>query len=175
MQVRGISLERELLPAMKSDKLLDTSNYPSSHTLYSCDFKARLGCVKDEAAGEVWREWILLRPKCYSMQNRKQQDHKRAKGIQRCVVSTEMTHDDYVATLEGRLEDYRSVRGFRSKLHLLTTVQQRKRALSLWEDKRAWLSDNNSVAYGHFLLPTAPPFKRICLDTHVHTHTNTPT
>jgi hypothetical protein len=46
-----ISLRRELLPAMLANGLLDTSNYPPTHSLYSVAQKARLGYIKDEGAG----------------------------------------------------------------------------------------------------------------------------
>ena len=36
--------------------------------------------------------------------------------------------------------------------HELYTVKTQKRSLSFWEDKRAWVSINESLPYGHFLL-----------------------
>ena len=158
LEVRDISLKNHLLPAMAKDGLLDTSNLPSSHPLYSNTNKARLGCVKDEGAGEVWKEWVLLRPKCYSMITQSEHEHKRAKGVQRSVVARAMQHDSYVAIFEGAEADYRNVRRFSSVCHAISTVEQRKKALSLWEDKRAWTSLNSSLAYGHHSLSdsTAP-------------------
>ena len=46
--------------------IFDSSNYPPSHPLYSEVNKARLGCFKDEAAGEEIEEFICLSPKSYS-------------------------------------------------------------------------------------------------------------
>jgi hypothetical protein len=42
-----------LLQQMAQDNLLDTSNYATSHSLYSITNKARLGCIKDEMKGIV--------------------------------------------------------------------------------------------------------------------------
>jgi hypothetical protein len=160
LDVRNISLSQQLLPAMAADGLLDSSNYPSSHPLYSTTYKARLGCVKDESAGESLKEGLFLRPKCYSIVTVDGKEHKRAKGIQRAVVAKGVVHGDYVEVFQSAMEVYREVRGFRSNLHAITTIRQEKKALSLWEDKRAWTSINESVAYGHYSLSSPPPSKR---------------
>ena len=157
LEVCNISLQQQLLPAMAKDGLLD----PTSHPLYSTTYKAKLGCVKDEGGGEVWKEWVLLRPKCYSMLTLSDHQHKRAKGIQRSVVAKEICHADYVAIFDGVGDaDYRNVRRFSSSCHAITTIEQRKKAHSLWEDKRAWTSLNTSVAYGHHSLLQPSPTKR---------------
>ena len=44
--VQGEDLCRELRPAMLRDALLDSSNYPPEHPLFSTRNKAKLGCVK---------------------------------------------------------------------------------------------------------------------------------
>jgi hypothetical protein len=46
---------------VKGELEKDSSNYPPAHSLYSTTRKARLGCVKDEAGGKLWKEWVLLR------------------------------------------------------------------------------------------------------------------
>jgi hypothetical protein len=157
--VLGISLSQQLLPAMLEDGLLDSSNYPATHPLYSTTYKARLGCVKDESGGRLFQEWVLLKPKCYSMLTVDEKEHKRAKGVQRSVVSKEIRHQDYVSIFEGGEDAYREVRGFRSQMHAITTIRQEKKALCLWEDKRAWTSLNENVAFGHYSL-SSPPTKR---------------
>jgi hypothetical protein len=110
-------------------------------------------------------------------------EHKRAKGIQRCVVANEVRHADYKSVYDSycctpastataispspNSNDnntttsqtphsskvvIREVRRFRSHLHSIDTISQRKCALTMFEDKRAWLSHNQSVAFGHFSL-----------------------
>ncbi len=155
---------------MLEDGLLDTSNYAPTHHLYSTAYKARLGCIKDEGAGKLFKEWMLMSSKCYSMLTTEEHEHKRAKGIQRCVVANELHHGDYKAIYDSCIlssssspqpkEAIREVRRFRSHLHNVDTIQQQKRALSIFEDKRAWTSLNKSVAYGHYSLTNPPPPKR---------------
>ena len=156
VQVCNISLTNQLLPSMLKDGLLDSSNYPPSHPLHSKEHTAKLGCVKDESGGGApFAEWVLLRPKCYSMRTRDAKEHKRAKGVQRSVVSNELTHADYVnifnQTAPTPTKDV-TVRRFHSRAHQVTTIAQRKRALSIFDDKRVWLSENDSRAYGHYSL-----------------------
>ena len=96
LTVRGISISQQLLPAMAKDGLLDSSNYPHDHSLYSSVAKVELGRIKDECAGVAIQEAVFLRPKCYSLLLSSQKSHKRAKGIQRCVLQNHISHSDYV-------------------------------------------------------------------------------
>jgi hypothetical protein len=106
---------------MANDGLLDSSNYPKDHVLHSNRYKAQLGCVKDESCGEVWKQWILLRPKCYSMQSMRGTSHKRAKGIQRVVVGR-MSHSDYADVFHTGEMLYRDVRRFKTACHSISTI-----------------------------------------------------
>ena len=58
---------------------MDTSNYDELHKLKSDDYKAKLGCIKDEFCGVTCKEFVLLRPKSYSMitVNSKELDKKK--------------------------------------------------------------------------------------------------
>ena len=161
LEVRGMSVANQLLPAMKEDGLLDSSNYPRDHPLYSTVGKAELGRVKDECASKPIIDAIFLRPKCYSLLLDDGKAHKRAKGVQRAVIKTCITHQDYVDVVESAVPLYATVRGFRSVSHTISTVTTNKRALSLFEDKRAWVDADLSFAYGHCVIPLhEPPTKR---------------
>ena len=50
LEFRGIIVPHQLLLAMATDGLLDSSNYPHDHPLYSSVGKAELGMVKDESS-----------------------------------------------------------------------------------------------------------------------------
>ena len=152
-------VQQAVLPAMVSHSLLDTSNYPHDHLLFSNRFKARLGCIKDESGGEAFREWIFLRPKCYSLLTVGGDAKKRAKGVRRNVVERQITHADYRHAWENEVELYANQRRIASELHQLYTLQYRKRTLSYFEDKRAWISVNKSLPYGNHSLPNTqrPP------------------
>ena len=50
------------------------------------------------------------------------------------------------------------VRRFKSKDHIVYTVEEQKWSLSVTDTKRAWVDDNTSLPYGHHSLkPIEPP------------------
>ena len=163
--VYGFSAD-QLLHEMKEDGLLDSSNFPSNHPLFSEEHKAELGCIKDEAHGDPFIEWILLRPKCYSMKahvkENKGEDKKRAKGVSRFTLANKISHEDYKMAYENQVFLSHDQRRICSEKHQNFTLQFNKVSLTFWEDKRAWLSQNDSLPYGHHTLTTErrPPLKR---------------
>ena len=142
-----------LLEKMARDDVLDSSNYPKDHPLYSDRNRARLGCVKDETAGRAAKEIIMLRPKAYSIiyadSSAASEGIRRAKGVQRAVLRNKIRHDDYVRAWRESTETRHTQRRIGSQLHQLYTYTYSKRTLSYFEDKRYWTADNESLPYGH--------------------------
>ena len=139
----------------------DSSNYPQDHPLYSTVNKAKLGCFKDESAGKVIEEMILLRPKMYSMKYLNSEAAiKRAKGISRHLVAS-TSHATYRETFLAQNETSYQMTILRSQLHTVETVTFRKRGLSAWEDKRCWVDANSSVPHGSYLSPLPPKRRRV--------------
>ena len=139
---------------------IDTSNYPPSHPLYSTVNKAKLGCFKDETAGQTLEEMILLRPKMYSMQYKDTDTSiKRAKGISKHAVKN-MKHSLYREAFEEQKTTRVQMTILRSKQHTIQTTTFNKRALSSWEDKRVWLNENESLPHGHVDSPVPNPKRR---------------
>ena len=148
---------------MLRDGLLDSSNFPRTHRLYSVNNKAKLGCIKDELEGEIIAEAVLLKPKCYSMITHSGSEKKRAKGVQSCVRQS-LTHEKYYEVYERQMEIVRNTRRFQSTDHIVYTILQRKWCLSVTDTKRAWIDSNNSFPYGHYKLDGEPEAKRVRLD-----------
>ena len=139
---------------------MDTSNYPPSHPMYSIVNKAKLGCFKDETAGQTLEEMILLRPKMYSMKYKDTNTSiKRAKGISKHIVKS-MEHDIYREAFEEKKTTSVQMTILRSKQHTIQTTTFNKRALSAWEDKRLWLNENESLPHGHVDSPVPMPKRR---------------
>ena len=140
---------------------IDTSNYPPSHPLYSNVNKAKLGCFKDETAGQILEEMILLRPKMYSMKYKDTNlgSIKRAKGISKHIVKS-MKHDIFKEAFEQKKTTSVQMTILQSKLHTIHTTTFNKRALSAWEDKRCWMSANESLPHGHVDSPVPMPKRR---------------
>jgi hypothetical protein len=142
---------------MLAGGMLDSSNYPTTHPLHSNKYKAQLGCVKDESAGCYYKEWLLLRPKLYSFKAApidERADKKVAKGVQKAALRRQIQHADYVRAFTDLYKADAFVRRISSHHHNLFTVEQRKRALTVWEDKRAWVEPNRSLPFGHVELST---------------------
>ena len=129
----------------------DSSNYEGTHKAFSVLNKARLGCFKDECRGNTLKRMILLRPKMYSMEyvNDSLASINRGKGLSKSVVAAYLP-SDYLSAYEEAKEIWCSMTILRSRCHTIQTVTLNKRGLSCWEDKRCWLSPNESVPYGHY-------------------------
>src|SRR3981189_1264592 len=151
ISVRGkVDLQKEMSLALLGDKLVARSNYPKNHILYSDALNAQLGCIKDEFKEAVCSEIIILAPKCYSMAVEGGDKHK-AKGVGRRVTAT-LTHDDYKQRYLTRTELVKNVKRMQSFNHVIFNITQAKVALSFMDNKRAWLSANDSLPYGHYKL-----------------------
>ena len=149
-----------LLRMMSTDDVLDSSNYPRDHVLYSERNKAKLGRVKDESGGRVFAEICMLRPKAYSFLYANSNGCagiKRAKGVQRAVLKNEITHADYVRAWRENLVLSHTQRRIGSSMHQLYTFQYSKKTLSFFDDKRYWTNANESLPYGHYSIGQTRP------------------
>ena len=142
LECNGVSLENELLPAMVADRLLDTSNYPNTHPLYSNAIGKVIGKFKDESGGvQDYTEAVFLRPKCYYLESSK--PTMKAKGVN--VKRSGFTLDSYKQVYVNSIVMSTMQSRFTSENHQIFT-----RKFSL-DDKRRWLQKNHSVAYGHYM------------------------
>ena len=103
---------------------------------------------------------ILLRPKMYSMKYKDSDSSiKRAKGISKHIVR-KLPHNDYVAAFEEKKTTRVHMTIICSQQHTIQTTTFNKRALSAFEDKRCWLSENESLPHGHVDSPVPMPKRR---------------
>jgi hypothetical protein len=135
--------------------LWDLSVYKDTRPeLYDAKNKAVLGKMKDEAEGNIIREFVGLRPKMYAFSIEKGNgkiDHKRrAKGVSRGVAAG-FKVDDYRDILQSGSRNYVTQCTLRSKQHNIQMIEQTKVGLSAYDDKRYLLPDGvTSLAYGHW-------------------------
>lgn len=155
----------------ENSEYFDLSNYPDNHRIFDgCSEeetatmkivnKKKVGKFKDEAAGELILEFVGLRAKAYAYRQETWnkdmtewmiQDHKKCKGIKKCVVKREMQFQHYKDVLYTHKSHYQSMVSFRSRNHHVQTIEQVKKALSCYDDKRFILSDGiTSRAHGHY-------------------------
>ena len=130
LRIDNIDTDGDLLPQMKKDELLDSSNYPPDHPLFSNACKARLGCIKDECEGLPCLEWLLLRPKCYSMLMANRKEKKRAKGVRRFTVGKQIRHGHYRDIFRSQNIAKHKQRRIGSQLHQNYTLEYFKQSLT---------------------------------------------
>ena len=117
------------------EKRYDTSNYVCERPLPIGKNKKVAGFMKDELGGKIMKEFIGLRPKCYSYLTGENKIHKGAKGTKKCVVKRCLMFNDYVECLKEKKKILRSQQRFRSDEHNIYTEEINKVALSYNDDK----------------------------------------
>lgn len=130
----------------------DTSNYAPDHAsgIQVGVNKKVLGKFKDECAGQPMTEYVGLRPKAYAFKVDRE-ECKKAKGVKRSVVETNLTFADYKECLDTGKDKYRSMNIIRSRLHQILTLESCKKSLSSNDDKRYILPDGiHTLAHGHY-------------------------
>ena len=154
----------------KHHEEFDVSNYPNNHPIFVRDSpetvrwlknknKKVVGKMKDEAGGDRIIEFVGLRAKAYSYIQEEYDEKtktfinaevKKLKGIKRNVVKRLIHFENYKNCLYSGKNEYVSMVTFRSKKHKLQTIEQVKKALSRFDDKRFILSDGITTrAHGH--------------------------
>lgn len=84
-------------------------------------------------------------------QNIYQEEKKRAKGVSKVVVQSNIQHENYKNCLVNRKIQMESMVTFRSQIHQIYTVVLNKTSLSPFDDKRHILADGiHTLAHGHF-------------------------
>ena len=68
------------------EKKYNTSNYTVERPLPMGKNKKVIGMMKDELGGKIMKEFIGLRPKCYSYLTDDGKIDKKAKGTKQCVI-----------------------------------------------------------------------------------------
>ena len=134
--------------------LFDTFEYTQNHPLHSIRNKKVLGKMKDETHGIPIQEFIVLRPKIYSIlytENNKQVEKKTAKRIKKLVTKKMIRHDNYKICLFDKKQTKASMNQIRSNGHEIYSIKLNKIALSPYDEKRFILEDGvSALAHGHY-------------------------
>ncbi|KAL4153311.1 hypothetical protein QTP88_001144 [Uroleucon formosanum] len=131
----------------------DTSDYPKDN-IYGLPLvnKKVLGKFKDELDGKIMTEFIGLRSKLYSHRILDtEKEIKKAKGVKKNVVENKICFNDFENCLLTKESKYIKQNLFRTKKHDIFTVEQNKKALSVYDDKRFILDNGiDTLAWGHY-------------------------
>ena len=131
--------------------MFNNSDYPEKSPYYCSANKKVIGKFKDEACGVPITEFIGLRSKMYSYIKDDGKGGKTAKGIEKCVIKSNVKHEDYRNTLINNEQLHRRMKTIRSQRHQVTSYEINNVSLSCFDDKR-YIHDNgiSSYAYGHY-------------------------
>ncbi|XP_053204035.1 uncharacterized protein LOC128388631 [Panonychus citri] len=127
--------------------LMDFSNYPTSHHLFSNENKKKIGYIKNEVAGDEIVEFLGIKPKLYTLKTLS--DVKKAKGVPR-VALKKVTFDDYKNCLLNESTETGTASRIQSIDHNIKIINQTKLMITPFEDKRYYLDKINSLPYGHY-------------------------
>lgn len=128
---------------------LDTSNFPSSHFLYSDKNKKALGKFKDESPANPITKFVGLRAKMYSFLTQNNYSKNVGKGIPYSSLG-EIDFSTYKTSLFEVKITHVNYETIVSNKHVLQIKSVRKIALSSFDDKRFLLPDKmNTLAHGN--------------------------
>jgi len=106
---------------------------------------------KDEAGGEINKEFVGLRAKLYAIKKLDGEEEKKCKGVKRNVIRNKISFNDYKDVLFSGKEVLRAMNVIRSRQHNLSIEQVNKIALSSSDEKRIIQPDKiQTLAHGHF-------------------------
>ena len=129
------------------DNRFGTSNYEVKRPLPIGKNKKFIGLMKDELGGEIITEFIALRPKTLTHNDK---TDKKAKGTKKCVIKKMIKFDDYKKCFLNDEVILKSQQRFISNKHDVYTEDVNKIALSNDDDKRIVSPDKiSSYPYGY--------------------------
>jgi len=137
----------------ENSDLFDFSGYSGSGYLTNDNSNKKvIGKFKDETDGVPISEVVALRPKMYSILLDNGKEKKTGKGIKKCVLKKDVSHQDYreCLLLSNRQRQTVEFNNLRTFNHDIFTYKYVKTGLSCSENKRYLLADGiASLSYGH--------------------------
>jgi hypothetical protein len=137
-------------------ELFDLSGYSGDgyRTQDNTNIKV-IGKFKDETDGVPISEVVALRPKMYSIKLANGKEKKTGKGIKKCILKKDVSHQDFKDCLFGdRQRQTVQFNNLRAFDHEIYTYKYVKTGLSASENKRYLLANGiKSLAYGHKNIP----------------------
>ena len=131
------------------EKKYDTSNYVCERPLQMGKNKNVPGLFKDELGGKIMKEFVGLRPKCYSYLTSENKVDRRAKGAKNCLIKRCPIFNNYLECLKEKKKILRSQQRFKSKEDDAYTENINKKAFSYNGDKRLMSYDGiTTYPYG---------------------------
>ena len=164
-EIKTHNVYNDIRMSAEMEDEFDFSAYPKGldgHMLYSAKNKKSLGKMKDELNGMSLREFVGLRPKCYSLlfsgkvkdnvvKNRNLAEKRKGKGVKKAIIERYVRHEHYKKVHREMGQLVVRQNSIRSKNHSIGSYHQRKIGLTAYDTKR-WICGCNvkTLAYGHY-------------------------
>lgn len=135
--------------------IIDFSNYPEDHPLFSRDKENMLAFIKDEMAGDTLVEQVGLRSKCYALRildkKSKVSLKSKMKGVKN-AFKKKFTFGHFTSCIKAIRSEQVTQYNIRTKNHVVTTEKCTKVAMNSFDSKRHLHSECkpriHSSAYG---------------------------
>ena len=76
---------------------------------------------------------------------------RRAKGVKKCVIESDLSHEEFVSSLFQNIKKSIVMKTLRSYSHQIYSIESKKVGLSPFDDKVYVLNDGfNTYNYGHY-------------------------
>lgn len=135
------------------DEHFDTADYPEDNifNIPRRNNKVLLK-LKDEFSSQLVHEFVGLRSKMYGIKlHNSEKELKKAKGIKKNIIKKNMTFKDYRDCILSKKNTMIRQNLIQSKRHETFTVEQRKKALDYFDDKRYQIPGTfASLPHGHY-------------------------
>ena len=130
----------------------DMSGYMEDRPLPRGLNKKVIGLMKDELGGKIMTEFVALRPKSYAYRKPDNKQHKKCKGIKKCIVKN--TISLVITRIAYSIQRVKVSTGcnlmFRNNKHEIHTVEIDKVALNRDDDKQIVKKDGiSTLVCGH--------------------------
>lgn len=149
---------------LKLKKMLDFSNYDSTHCYHTKKKANKLGYWKDELKGEKMIEYVGLRSKCYAIRIKNKQ-HKNLKSTCKGVrkgVKKNIPFRKFKKCIQKVKKQEITQFNIRSRSHQVNTMKMQKVGFTSFDDKRYLMKCGiHSVPYGSCVIKQCEK-KNIC-------------
>lgn len=132
--------------------VMDFSNYPKDHPLFSMEKAKALGHLKNEVPKSEIARFVGLKAKTYMYLTDDGDHHVRAKGVKRSQQSS-IKFDQMLGCLSQIASHDVKYNFIRSRDHIISLMAGRQTAFSSFDDKRYLLCSVHSVPYGSKHIP----------------------
>ena len=76
---------------------------------------------------------------------------KKAMGVKKNIIKNQITHNDYKICLENKITKTIKQKMIRSTKHAIYTIEQNKRGLNLFDDKKCLVNgQTDTLPQGHY-------------------------